>query len=328
LTLVRNPHWDPATDPGRIQAVDRWEFKFLQDAPTLEHTIVSDRGQGSTSVSMESIRPPTYKKIAAQDPDRLVLGTTTCTYMWYLDMRKITEIDVRKAVGYAYPYLDAWKAAGYIQGVTISPGTSILPPGTAGRVEYDALGIGGSRTDPDKARELLSRADALGFEITFYYESDDPLHVAEKDQIVKGLEAAGFTVTPIASTITGIGAAKSDYDSPVNVRPGGWCADWPSGGSWFPAQWSGELVGDEGMPNPASFDEPDADAMLQAVLGGPADDAAAGWGAFDKYIEETYYPAVVTGYVGAALIRGSEVGGMHNDSVRGVPTFQVMYVTR
>ena len=112
----------------------------------------------------------------------------------------------------------------------------------------------------------------------------------------------------------------------MNVRPGGWCSDWPSGGSWFPAQWSGQLVGLDGMPNPSNFDEPDADARQRAVLEGPAELAPAGWGDFDRFVEETYYAAVVTGYPGTAIIRGSDVGGMHVDTVRGYPAFQVMYV--
>ena len=53
----------------------------------------------------------------------------------------------------------------------------------------------------------------------------------------------------------------------------------------------------------------------------------AAWGEFDKFIEETYYPAVVTGYSGTAIIRGSKIGGMFNDSVRGMPTFADMYIT-
>ena len=63
------------------------------------------------------------------------------------------------------------------------------------------------------------------------------------------------------------------------------------------------------------------------ILDGSADEAAASWGEFDKFIEETYYPAVTTGYSGTAIIRGSKIGGMFNDSVRGMPTLADMYVT-
>ena len=188
--------------------------------------------------------------------------------MWYLDMTKITDINVRKAIGYAYPYVDVWKAAGEIVGLTRVPGTSILPPGTAGRAEYDVLGIGGQNTDPEKSKQLLEEANAMGYEIKFLYATDDPLSVAAKDQLVKGLEAGGFTATPIASTTEKIREARTDHDSPINVRSSGWCSDWPSGGSWFPAQWDGSLVGLEGMPNLANFKEQEADDMQTAILDG------------------------------------------------------------
>ncbi len=156
LTLVKNPNWDPATDPGRIQSVDKWVFKFGEDTAKLENTILSDTGEGQTTITYDNVTPPTYKKITADSPERLVVGTSPCTFMWFLDMRKITDINVRKAIGYAYPYVDVWKAGGEIVGLTRVPGTSILPPGTAGRVEYDVLGIKGQNTDPEKAKELLS----------------------------------------------------------------------------------------------------------------------------------------------------------------------------
>jgi peptide/nickel transport system substrate-binding protein len=328
LTLVKNPNWDPATDPGRIQSVDEWDFKFGEDTAKLENTILSDTGSGQTTITYDNITPPTYKKISADAPDRLIVGTSPCTYMWYLDMTKITDINVRMAIGYAYPYVDVWKAGGEIVGLTRVPGTSILPPGTAGRLDYDPLGIKGQNTDPAKSKELLQKANAMGYEIKFLYATDDPLSVAAKDQLVKGLEAGGFTATPIASTSEKIREARLDYNSPINVRSSGWCSDWPTGGSWFPAQWDGSLVGLEGMPNPSNFKEADADAKQKEILDGSADKAAAAWGEFDKFIMTKYYPAVVTGYSGTAIIRGSKIGGMYNDAVRGMPTLAAMYITQ
>jgi len=328
LTLVKNPYWDPATDPGRIQSVDKWEFLFNQDQAKFENTIVSDNGAGQTTLTYDNITPPTYKKISQDDPDRLVTGTSPCTYMWYLDMTKITDINVRKAIGYAYPYVDAWKAGGEIVGLTRVPSTNILPPGTAGRTPYDVLGIKGENTDPEKAKELLQKANAIGYELKFYYQTDDPLSVAGKDQLVKAFEAAGFKATPIATTTDKVREARTDYNAPVNVRSSGWCSDWPSGGSWFPAQWDGSLVGVEGMPNLSNFKEADADAKQKEILNGSAQDAAAGWNDLDKFIEEKYYPAVTVGYAGTAIIRGSKIGGMYNDNVRGMPTFQTMYITK
>src|SRR4029453_830262 len=75
LTLVKNPNWDPATDPGRIQSVDKWIFKWGEDTARLENIILGDTGEGQTTVTYANVTPPTYKKISSEDPDRLVTGT-------------------------------------------------------------------------------------------------------------------------------------------------------------------------------------------------------------------------------------------------------------
>ena len=68
LTLVKNPNWDPATDPGRIQSVDTWEFKFGEDTAKMENTILSDQGEGQTTVTYDNVTPPTYKRITRGGP--------------------------------------------------------------------------------------------------------------------------------------------------------------------------------------------------------------------------------------------------------------------
>ncbi len=327
LTLVKNDQWDPNTDPGRLQMVDGWEFKFGQDTAKLENVIINDNGSAQTTLTYDNVSAASYRQIS-EDKDRLITGTSPCTYMWFIDMTKITDLKVRQALGYAFPYEAYWKGIGEVQGVTRVPGTSILPPGTAGRVEYDALGIGGSQTDAEKAKELLAEAGAEGFEIKFLFATDDDLSVEGKNQVVKGLEAAGFKATPIASTSETIRTDRTDYDSPINVRSSGWCSDWPSGGSWFPAQWAGNLVGLEGMPNPANFEVKEMDDEQDRILDTlTPEEATAAWGEFDETMQTEYMPAINLGYSGTAMIRGSKVGGMENDNVRGMPTFSRMYIT-
>jgi len=306
-------------------------FRFGEDSTKIENVLINDTGEAQTTLTYDNITGPGYQQAQAEGivDQRLVQGTSPCTYMWYLDMTKITDMKVRQAVGYAFPYRDYWKAIGEIEGLTRLGGSTILPPGTAGRVEYDVLGTEGVMTDPEKAKALLKEAGAEGYEIKFLYSTDDPLAVKGKDAIVKGLETAGFKATPIASTTATIRDDRTDYDSPINVRSSGWCSDWPSGGSWFPAQWDGELVGVEGMPNPANLDEPEVNAEIDRILDDlSGEEANTAWGELDKMIEENYYPAVVNGYSAAAMLHGSRIGGMGVDNVRGMPTFQDIYVAQ
>ena len=332
LTLVKNDQWDPATDPGRLQMVDGWEFEFAQDTAKFENVILNDNGSAQTSMTYDNATPSTYRAFQQEGGDRLVTGSSPCTFMWYLDMTKIKEIEVRQALGWAYPYEDAWRAGGEIVGVTRIGGSTILPPGTVGRKEFDPLGDGhgGTTTDPAKSKELLAEAgyEPGQYEIKFLFSSDDDLAVAAKDEIVKGLEEAGFKATPIASTVETVRDDRTDYDSPINIRSSGWCSDWPTGGSWFPAQWEGELVGVEGMPNPANFEEQYADDEQDRILDElTPEEAPEAWGELDEQIMTTTYPAVITGYSGTAFIHGSKLGGVENDNVRGMPTFGSMYIT-
>jgi peptide/nickel transport system substrate-binding protein len=331
LKLVKNDQWDPNTDPGRIQAVDGWDFKFGQDTAKLENVIINDQGSAQTTLTYDNVSPSSYRSISS-DKKRLVTGTSPCTYMWFIDMTKIKELPVRQALGWAYPYEAAWKAGGEVEGVTRVPGTAILPPGTAGRVDYQALpGQDGKTTDPAKSKELLKKAGYKPgqYEIKFLFATDDDQAVAAKNEIVKGLQAGGFKATPIASTLETIRTDRTDPKSPINVRSSGWCSDWPSGTTWFPAQWAGSLVGVEGMPNPSNFKEADMDAQQNKILDTMTpEQAAPAWGQFDKTMETKYYPAVNTGYSGTAMIHGSKVGGMANDNVRGMPTFARMYITK
>ena len=108
LKLVKNDQWDPNTDPGRIQAVDGWDFKFGQDTAKLENVIINDQGSAQTTLTYDNVTPSSYRSIAS-DKNRLVTGTSPCTYMWFIDYTKIKELEVRQALGWAYPYEAAWK---------------------------------------------------------------------------------------------------------------------------------------------------------------------------------------------------------------------------
>jgi peptide/nickel transport system substrate-binding protein len=329
LVLTRNEYWDPETDPGRHQYADTWTFEWGVDSNKIDQALINDTGSAQTTATYDDIQAANYARVINDEElkQRLVTGTSPCTFMWYLDMRKITDIKVRQAIGHAYPYQETWRAAGYIEGVTRIPSTTILPPGTEGRVEYDVLGNEGVKTDTAKAKALLEEAGEVGYELKFFYETDDPTSVDAKNVVVQSMEEAGFKVTPLASTEATRRDDESDAQSPANIRSTGWCSDWPSGGSWFPAQWDGELVKVPGAPNPSYLNEPDVNKKIDDILDNLSGaEAAQAWGELDEYIQTEHYPAVTIGYSGVAFMHGSRIGGVSVDNVRGVPNFLDMYV--
>ncbi|UYM04813.1 ABC transporter substrate-binding protein [Solicola gregarius] len=325
LKLSKNENWDPATDNTRHQFVDDWDFQWGQDQAAMDQTMLDDQGTAQTTFSYTNVAPAVYQQ--AKDSGRLAEGTSPCTYMWYIDMTKIKDLKIRQALSWAFPYDGFWKADGKVPGVTMREATSLLPPGTAGRKEFESPeGQDGYTTDPEKAKALLKEAGAEGYEIKFPYERDDKQKVAGMEVIKQSLEESGFKVTPIASTTDAIRDVLSDYDNGANVQYQGWCSDWPSGSSWFPAQWDGRLVGLEGRPNVANFDVPEMDKLQDKILKMGPEEAAPEWGNFDEKMMTEYQPAIPIGYSGVAVLRGSKIGGMAIDNVRGNPYFSNIYV--
>jgi peptide/nickel transport system substrate-binding protein len=316
LTLVRNDQWDPATDPGRHAYPDRYVFKFHQDTGRSEATMLGNSAQGRTMLSYDTVS--TANRSKARRRGRLTTGPASCTFTLWPDNRKITDIRVREALGYAFPYR-AWVALdGGVLGVTALPGASLLPPRFPGRQDYTVLEGKAGETNPHHARVLLRRAGyAPGdYMITFVYASK-----ARKEQLVKSLHAAGFATHAIHTTSSNFGTIQNDPHAPINVRFGGWCSDWTSGSAWFPP-----LIASDGDANFAYFSDPSVDSAIDRIARLPLDQQPAAWGRLDKEVMTRYYPAVVTAYSNAQLVHGPGIGGMNIDPLLGMPTWKDIYV--
>jgi peptide/nickel transport system substrate-binding protein len=323
LELVKNPNWDPATDPGRTQYADKYEMRFDVESTKIDQILLKDQGEAQTTLSLDSVLVANYLKAKQDAADRLVTGANPCTFMWYPDYTKITDINIRKALAYAYPYKASYSAGGYIEGVNRIPGSNIMPPGIPGREEYNPLGedyeIGS--TDPAKAKELLEQAGAVGYEISFLYSTDVPESVDVKDAIAKALTEVGFTPKPYATTSADSSTLRADPKTPINVRSGGWCSDWPSGSSWFPPVFQledPEILG----ANYASFSEPAVDEEIDRILQLPLEEQPAAWNDLDQMIMEEYFPVFVTAYGGEALMHGSKIEGFAIDGTTGMPAWK------
>jgi peptide/nickel transport system substrate-binding protein len=328
LTLVKNPYWDPNTDPGRHQYVDGFNMEFDTPAAKIDQIMIQDTGQGKDSVSIDDILSTDYVNFVQNSKDRLLVGTSPCTYIWYPDNRQITNINVRRAIAYAYPYRDAWAAGGYIEGVTRSPASNVMPPGVPGRTEYNPLpGHTPATTDTAKAHQLLSKAHALGYNIRFPYSTDLPQAVDVKDAIVASLTKAGFKASPVATTSAQISTMIADPNAPINVRSVGWCSDWPSGASWMPPEFQTTDIKGSGLgSNYEAFSNKSVDNQMTKIQNLPLAQQPAAWNALDKTIQTKYFPIVVTGYGGIALPRGSNVQNFNDDTTGGMPTWKDMWL--
>jgi peptide/nickel transport system substrate-binding protein len=161
IVLVRNPNWDPATDPLRKAWVDRIHVKLGLRIPSIQQAIERE----DADLSLSSHVPQARVDALRADPERSRrLSVNTTGWLWHLILETnpaagaITDVRVRQAVNYAVDkvaYRDAiagrWAAIGELA-------STIMAPGSLGYRHYDLYPTPGGRGDPAKARALLAEA--------------------------------------------------------------------------------------------------------------------------------------------------------------------------
>jgi peptide/nickel transport system substrate-binding protein len=328
LTLVKNPYWDPKTDPARTQYPDGYDFKLQTQSEKIDQIMLADTGDGQTTLTYDDLLAPDFQQMKDKAPDRLTLGGSPCTYYWAPDNRKITDKKVREALSWAYPYKNVILAGGLIPNVNAIPATNLMPPGLPGRTPYNVTGRQGFDSDPAKARALLKQANAMGFEIKFLFRTDDPISVKGKDAIVRGLTEAGFKATPVPTTTANYVAARDNTSEDINVRSAGWCSDWPSGSTWLPTLF-GSTHPDKTHSfgtNYSALGKKSLDSAMDAIQKQPLDQQADAWNALDKQIAQKYFPVFTTYYTGIAQAHGSRIMGDNDDNTLGMPTWKDIWV--
>ncbi|MGH3472591.1 MAG: ABC transporter substrate-binding protein, partial [Nocardioidaceae bacterium] len=323
LTLVRNKYWNPKTDPARHAYPDEWKFTWAGNPDTIQAGLLHDQGQAQSTLTYDNVLGPMYSQFK-NDPSaasRLVTGTSPCTYMLYPDNRTVPK-PVRQALAWAWPYKSVWLAGGSLEGVTIVPAYNMMPPGIPGRKQYNPLpGHTPGTTNAAKAKQILTQSHHLGFKISMGYETDQQTSIAEKNQWVPALKKAGFNPQPVASTSTNIRTLISSPTSKVNVRSVGWCSDWPGGASWIPPEFQSTDISKVGFgTNYEAYNQKWADQAMAHVQTLPLSQQPAAWNALEQQIMTKDFPVVLTGYGADAMIRGSKIGGMFNDSTFAMPT--------
>jgi peptide/nickel transport system substrate-binding protein len=199
VVLVRNPNWDPATDPLRKAWVDRIEVKLGVSIASIQRAI--DREEAD--LSLDSHVPQTRVAALRADPGqsrRLSVNPTRSLLFLVLGTHRaagaIADVRVRQAVNYAIDkvaYRDAIAGQFAPDGEVAS---TIMAPGSLGYRHYDLYPTPGGRGDPAKARALLAEAGypnglTLGF-VTF----GSGRYAAGRKPIEESLKRAGIRLKP------------------------------------------------------------------------------------------------------------------------------------
>ncbi|KRE92223.1 hypothetical protein ASG76_17350 [Nocardioides sp. Soil774] len=326
LVLVRNEEWSASSDPARHQYADEWVFKFNQDQDVVDEIMLSGSTAGRRAVST-SLGAGRFTDASSRLGERLVQQSSPCVASIAPDYTRITDIRVRKALAYAYPYEDAWLAGGDVPDVTRVPASSLLPPGVAGRRDYQ---VDGEQItyDPARSRALLAEAGHGDepYPITMaYYDLDQRARDAQ-DQITTGFEAGGFSVKaiPLQESPYDVWLDPDDeVNQTLDIRGSNWCPPWPTGAAMLPP-----LLKPGAAYNTAHFDEPAVTEEMERIATLPAKEQPGAWGELDERIMKTWFPIIPTGYVNRLFVFGDHVGNPAGDGSTGTPDYKDLYVVR
>ena len=157
--LVRNPNWDPATDPLRKAWVDRIEVRLGVPIPSIQQAVEREEAD----LSLSSHVPQARIDALRADPEpsrRLSVNTTGSQLILVLGTNPkagaIADVRVRQAVNYAIDKAAYRDAVARKHTATGQLASTILAPGSLGYRPYDLYPTPGGRGDPAKPRALLA----------------------------------------------------------------------------------------------------------------------------------------------------------------------------
>jgi peptide/nickel transport system substrate-binding protein len=304
VTLTRNPdYWG---DPAGVEEI---VFRSIPDGNTRRQEL-----QAGSIDGYDLVAPADYDtltgdgfQVLPRDPfNVLYLGINGGNVPGTTANPALQDIRVRQALAYA------------IDRETIV--NSLLPEGAEEAIEFVPPAVDGWTDDvttydydPDRARQLLTEAGALGTTLRFYYPTDvsrpylpDP--GAMYEVISQNLTDAGFTIEPTALTwspdyLNAVQAGQAD------IHLLGWTGDYNDAynfiGTFFAEKENGQAKAEFG-----AFSSSEIFSALATADGEPDPDArTADYQEANRVIMD-YLPAVPISHAPNALVVAEGVEGL------------------
>ena len=273
ITLVKNPHWDPATDPNRKQLADTMVFNLnvhpnMIDANLIHNYAQVDQGGfGVQAAARAQILASPQLKNNADNP---LTGL-----LWYAyintKVKPLDNVHCRRAVEYAADKT-AFQTAfgGPIAGGDIA--STVLPPTLTGFHKFDLYhALTQPHGDLAKARqELAACGQPNGFTTTLAYRADSPNQTAAATAEQQALSRAGITLalqgysTSTFDDLLSTPAYVHQHDLGLAIN--GWAADWPDGFGFLYNLTAGSAIQPAGNSNIEELNDPVVNGLFAQVL--------------------------------------------------------------
>lgn len=329
MELVRNPHWDPATDPIRNAYPDRWRMEFGVQAEQSTDRFIAESGTDRQAMSFHNPVVPERLQEVTGDPElmrRVVRGPTPYTTFYTINTSRVRDVRVRQAIIKAFPMRQTRQLLGGALGAGQYAST-VLNPTVLGYESFDLYGqLTRPEGDPEAAKKLLAEAGQPNPTIVYAY-NQVPSQEKTMLAIKAGLEKAGFTVVAKPLNPATYYDAIGKVDNPYDLYWQGWAADWPTGYSTLAPLFGSDQVVDHGT-NTSHLSDPEVDRAIERATR-ITDTAEAGraWAAIDRMVMEraVVVPELYRHYFG---LHGSGLGGVRLDPLTGEQSPTNVYVKR
>jgi peptide/nickel transport system substrate-binding protein len=244
MILVRNPKWDPKSDPYRKAYPDKWEVDFGIDPKVMDQRLMASAGNDQFAIQYGNIQPENLATIfqsteqtTAKFNGRAVSGFDPYSRYYWINVNKVKNVKIRQAMAVALDRaavrlnIGGAFAGNYADGV-IKPNIG---------QDYAATGLWDSllgqkipdNGDPTYAKKLIADSGEAAPNLTFDFP-DTPTNGKTAAIVIASLGKAGFTVKPNPIEPGQYYSVVFDPQKAHEFGTGGWGADWPNASTVIP----------------------------------------------------------------------------------------------
>ncbi|MGC4945102.1 ABC transporter substrate-binding protein [Streptomyces sp. DT224] len=292
-TLVRNPEWDPKTDPIRKALPEKIQLKFNVNPTTVDEHLLND--ETTADIAGTGLQSKTQPKVLVKAAEKAKTDNPYAGALQYLalnvNVKPFDNVECRKAVQYA---VDKQSMVDSIGGsVKGDPASTVIPPTVAGYKKFDLYPTEGSKGDVAKAKEHLAKCGHPdGFKTTLTARSDRPDEVTAATQLQNSLKAIGVTAEikqfPADKYFTDFaGVPAWVHKNNAGMMMMAWGADWPTGFGFLDQIVNGSAIKPSGGTNLMELNDKGINDLLVKGIG-TVDTAErnATWGEVDQKVME------------------------------------------
>lgn len=290
-TLVRNPQWDPKTDPIRKALPDKINLKLNITPTTVDAHLLND--VSTADIAGTGLQSKTQPKVITKATEKAKTDDPYAGALQYLALnvhvKPFDNVECRKAVQYVADKADMVDAiGGEVRG---DPATTVIPPGVSGYKKFDLYPTKDNKGNVAKAKQYLAKCGKPnGFKTTLTARSDRPDEVTSATQLQQSLKKIGVTADiktfPSDKYFTDFaGVPDWVHKNNAGMMMMAWGADWPAGFGYIDQIVDGKAIKPSGGTNLMELNDPKINAEIVKGIG-TLDNVKrnATWGKVDQMV--------------------------------------------